>query len=657
MMYRENYAASKKKIRWVIGFSKYNGEVEITLVHSISSGKKVTTINVTNESIAHNMTEFSLALLKTITEDGKRITEATGVLKTDFGHTWKSETCDSRLFRVEICTGYSTDPFEYTFSVDGIRYTDMIKKGKQNLYPGSIQSNDTNSSSSYSNDTSAAAARRSSTAVNGYSNGDARRSSVTKPFASTATNDDNTTNNLPSKPTPAAADRGNFQSPPADADSFDFFGAEESSDPFAEPPSRPATKPSTVAQKLFAEPPQPRRASTAVATPSFDPFASTPKQATPSFDPFAESPKQASATVTPSFDPFASNSHSSGGVDPFATTFSGSKQQAASSSDPFSNPASDMTSSPNFMDDFSPGPVSTAPSSNQQKPSRRASATDISLGFAGMSFAAAPPQPPVTTVALSPFPAAAAEHNLFEDNSRVDDNKTAPAVESDPWADSKLVNLDLTGKTTAASSTNYASTVKGPSLSSMMTGGPLAGANNATLIPSKPMSGSSSLGSSQSAMNARASFIGQSDVPFQAPVGTRSSFIAPMQGRMGMGAPMQGGMGMGSPMQGGMGMGAPMQGGMGMGSPMQGGMGMGAPMQGGMGMGAPMQGGMGMGAPMQGGMGMGAPMQGGMGMGPRSSFIATSNNQQMNTRGSLIPTPASKSNAPQSSLDSLNPFA
>lgn len=62
MMYRATYAASKKKIRWVIGFSKYNGEVEITLVHSISSGKKVTTINVTNESIAL-LDEFSLALL------------------------------------------------------------------------------------------------------------------------------------------------------------------------------------------------------------------------------------------------------------------------------------------------------------------------------------------------------------------------------------------------------------------------------------------------------------------------------------------------------------------------------------------------------------------------------------------------------------------
>ena len=125
----------------------------------------------------------------------------------------------------------------------------MIKKGKQNLYPGSIQSNDT---STYSNDTSAA--RRSSTAaVNGYSNGDARRSSVTKPFASTASNDDNNTNNnsLPSKPTPTAAvDRGNFQSPPlganADAGSFDFFGTEDSSDPFAEPSSMPATKPSSI---------------------------------------------------------------------------------------------------------------------------------------------------------------------------------------------------------------------------------------------------------------------------------------------------------------------------------------------------------------------------------------------------------------------------
>jgi len=35
------YAASKKKIRWVIGFTKFTGEVEITLIHSISSGKKV----------------------------------------------------------------------------------------------------------------------------------------------------------------------------------------------------------------------------------------------------------------------------------------------------------------------------------------------------------------------------------------------------------------------------------------------------------------------------------------------------------------------------------------------------------------------------------------------------------------------------------------
>ena len=33
--------ASKKKIRWVVGFTKMPGEVEIVLVHSISSGKKV----------------------------------------------------------------------------------------------------------------------------------------------------------------------------------------------------------------------------------------------------------------------------------------------------------------------------------------------------------------------------------------------------------------------------------------------------------------------------------------------------------------------------------------------------------------------------------------------------------------------------------------
>jgi len=295
------------------------------------------------------------------------------------------------------------------------------------------------------------------------------------------------------------------------------------------------------------------------------------------------------------------------------------------------------------MDDFSPDPVKVASSSNHQmKPSKRASAADISMDFAGLSFAINPPPPPLTvTAAPSPIPVAV-EHNLFED-----DSKAAQTVGNDPWADSKLVNLDLMGKTvTAASSASNASTVKGPSLSSMMTSGaPMAG-SSATLIPSKPMS--ASLGSQTVPMNTRASFVGQPDIPPpQVYMGTRSSFIAPMQGGMGMGAPMQGGMGMGASMQGGMGMGVPMQGGMGMG----------APTQGGMGMGASMQGGIGMGAPMQSGMGMGAPMQGGMGMGPRSSFIATTNNQQMNTRGSLILTPAPKSNAPQSSLDSLNPFA
>lgn len=61
MMYCVNYAASKKKIRWVIGFSKYNGEVEITLVHSISSGKKVTTINFTCESIVDKINNVIIA--------------------------------------------------------------------------------------------------------------------------------------------------------------------------------------------------------------------------------------------------------------------------------------------------------------------------------------------------------------------------------------------------------------------------------------------------------------------------------------------------------------------------------------------------------------------------------------------------------------------
>ena len=67
--------------------------------------------------------------MQTIFEDGKEIVSSTNMMATDFGHTWRSETCPGRLFRIEFTIGLSTDPTVYTFAVDGIKFVDMPKKG------------------------------------------------------------------------------------------------------------------------------------------------------------------------------------------------------------------------------------------------------------------------------------------------------------------------------------------------------------------------------------------------------------------------------------------------------------------------------------------------------------------------------------------------
>lgn len=40
----KNISGSKKKVRWLFGFTEREGEVEVALIHSIVSGKKVSNI-------------------------------------------------------------------------------------------------------------------------------------------------------------------------------------------------------------------------------------------------------------------------------------------------------------------------------------------------------------------------------------------------------------------------------------------------------------------------------------------------------------------------------------------------------------------------------------------------------------------------------------
>ena len=489
------------------------------------------------------------------------------------------------MFRVEFVTSFTTDPTVYTFTVDGIKFVDMPKKGKIGNGGGdggnfaknrSINGFGTSSavdSGANTNYTAPAAAPSSS---NNRSSGFGQQSQSAQPAPSHAVTStsrrfvyDDDEEEAPKTATPAAAPRANFQSPfaPTNTATNAGFGF----DPFDESPApAPAAKSSAAASLFdaFDESPQPAKTATKKASgTNFDAFGSDPFGA--SSDPFASpAPAAAPAQRTPASQP--------------AKAAAPAPKAAAPAPAPAASKAV-----PNFFDDdFAPAAPPAAPAANDfgnfgaapAAPQRRSSAVEISNDFAGLTFAAAPAPAPVMAAAPAPVmaPAPVAE--------------AAPAS-NDPWSQSNLVNLDLSGRDAAPK--RPSATTQGPSLASMMhvptnsrasftAGSPSATMPMAAAAPLAPMG--APMGGLPQGQNTRASFTGGPNaggmggpggpgglgglgsVPHQQggsmafgnqqPFGaglpnnnnTRGSFTAPganpgMGGFVGMGAPVGGAMG------------------------------------------------------------------------------------------------------------------
>jgi hypothetical protein len=544
------------------------------------------------------------------------------VLATDFGHTWRSESCPGRLFRVEFVVSLNpTEPTVYTFMVDGIKFVDMPRKG---MIGGGGRAS-TQSHSHYGNDRGGRYdSEPQPRTVNGFGGGapsTGRSSGTSSGFGRTnsATSHSNNVN------FGAATE-------PAPHKSRKFIYDDEGEDDHA---GKSAAAAGGNARAHFQSP-----ASNSSGF-GFDPFSEAPAPGPPA--------KSAAANLFNAFDdapqPAAKSS------DPFGA------------SDPFAAKGASASSAPNFFDDDFGGAAKAPandfgafPAASNTTPARRHSAMEISQDFAGLSFAA--------SAAPKPSPA----KQLFAAPEPEPEPEPAAAPESAPadaWAaGANLVNLDLSG---TGPTKRPSATEKGPSLASMMhapvtthtglTPGTGTGHGGNTGLHTG-MSPGMGMGMGGVPTNSRASFASANPLDLfgaspahgmggpghmggpgpMAPQGamgnTRSSFTAG-PGAMPMG-------GMGAPMGS---MGAVPMGGMG-------GMG-GAPM-GGMG-GAPM-GGMGNprasftagpGAmPMGSAMGAG-PMGGPMGANTRGSFISAQPPAGMGY-GATPPPP------PKNSLDALN---
>lgn len=343
------------------------------------------------------------------------------MMASDFSHGWTSvET--HRFFRIEANMGLTQD--SYTFSIDGIRFIDMQKKPV-----GGFKRGENNSRYGAGE----AAASSSSTT---------RRAS-TGAISNTAPATKSPPETKQVKSVPSGNNFDPFSDNHAPSSSFD---------PFVESPSSANNNPkSTAAANLF-DTTQPANSNS-----NFDPFSS-------SHDPFAQ---PAAATK-----PKAGND-GFGSVDPFSSPSSNQSSTGFSNFPaPAAQPTKSQTTSPannNDLFGFDNQPSTTTTS----KPQRRASAQEISMDFAGLSFA----EP---AKAHQPAPVIALPQPVVE--QPVETKVAAPV---DPWA-TNLVDLDLSGRTAANQRRQSTSASTGPTLDNLMggsIGGPqrrtsMMGANN-----------------------------------------------------------------------------------------------------------------------------------------------------------------------------------
>jgi hypothetical protein len=363
----------------------------------------------------------------------------------DFSHGWNS-SFSNHFYRVEATTNISEES-EYVFTIDGIRFDSLPDKhavAKRNSDTSKVSPSNANYNQG----------RRESN-----NEGTSARPSVNTNRSSLTSGNNNSSS--------SAGNRNNFQSPANRNSSSNQNRSEDSFDPFA--------------SNSKSEP--------------FDPFANNNSSSSAGFDPFASnnndnnnnnSNSNTKATrATPESRskplPSASNSHSKSTPTAAKSLFDNMEDEnppptkktnttpAAPAFDAFGdNDTHTNTASNNSNSNFDPfGTAPAGGASNSRgggsgaQPGRRASAVEISMDFAGLSFEAQPDLQQQKQQQLQQQPRDSPKE---EEQPQAQVPKEETAV--DPWA-SNLVDLDLSGRTQATRRASLAAT-SGPSLNSML---------------------------------------------------------------------------------------------------------------------------------------------------------------------------------------------
>jgi hypothetical protein len=283
-------SGTKKKVRWLFGFSDSNEEQEVTMVHSLMSGKK------------------------TIFENGLEIVSSKGQLgQLEYAHSWNANV-GPHVYRIESSVSFTSDNI-YNFYIDGISFVNM-QRGKSS--GGSRNSyNDIQQRNSYSE--SQATGRYSdqeynSSSSSGFNNNNIKRASVTQ-----------STGGFGKETNSSIAPRGSFQSPEQLA-AKSLASTSDGFDPFSNSPSQNNFDPFKNASKSTTSTNASNRSRTSSSTSSAEKKQSAAfgkpiqQKVDTSFDPFGEntaSPSSSSSNQVDFFNSSPSPSGNNSGFDPF----------------------------------------------------------------------------------------------------------------------------------------------------------------------------------------------------------------------------------------------------------------------------------------------------------------------------------------------------
>lgn len=351
-------SGSKVRVTWRFGWtdaSSDNREHEIILVHSVISGKK------------------------TVTEDGRKVVEVATILQSDFSHGWQSS---NYVFRVEIGTHAANDSGGYVFSIDGVRYADMLHKNDVKRYLRDNQHADSHEPTT----------GRPTVAKATGTTGTAGNNNNRAPFQSP------TDSNAVKKVPPITIN-------PAKKE-FDPFGGDD--DPFSSSAEKEVQTQSAVALLMdFDDDVAVAVAPSGAGSSGFDPFGDSSGQ---SNDPFGSSSSAISGATNSNHPASATKAHDY-------------------SSDFASLSFNDSHSTANTMDPFASVPSSSA--SRVDPFSNRGDLGSLSPNSALSS----------STAAVDPF----GDYGSAPPTAPGQSNGQAPKADPAAWLETKLVNLDLTG--------------------------------------------------------------------------------------------------------------------------------------------------------------------------------------------------------------------